>query len=56
MTLKELLTVLQSLQIKQGKGGKQYKDISYVFNLEATTHNGNEASKLLRQLKGISND
>ena len=56
MTIKQASEMLITLLKMQHKGGKYYKDIANIMNLEATTHNCEEAAKLLHQLKGISHD
>ena len=50
MTLLELLTILKSLNALQGKGGKQFSQIATLLASEATTHNCEEAQKLLASI------
>jgi len=56
MTISQAFEMLTILIKEQCRGGKYYKDIANIMNLEATTHNCEEAAKLLHQLKGISHD
>jgi len=50
MTIKQALEMLTTLLEKQRRGGKYYKSISKIMNSEATTHNCEEAAKLLKEM------
>ena len=53
MTIKQASEMLTTLLEMQYKGGKYYKDIASIMNLEATIYNCQKAAKLLYQLKGV---
>jgi len=50
MTLKDLLLILQKLLKLQSNGGSNYKQITSLLDLEATTYNCKQALKLYKQL------
>jgi predicted CopG family antitoxin len=51
MTISKTLEILKELEKLKQKGGKHFSQISKLFGLEATTHNIEEAEKLLKELK-----
>ena len=52
MTLQESLEMLKKLNELKCTNGKRYLHISKLLNSEATTHNIQEAKKLLDSLDG----
>ena len=51
MTLKDALTMLALLDDLKNIGGKRYTEITKLLNSEATTHNMEEAAKMLEGLR-----
>lgn len=51
MTLKDALTMLSLLDDLKNIGGKRFKEITRLLNMEATTYNTEEAAKMLKGLR-----
>lgn len=51
MTLKDALMMLSLLDDLKNVGGKRFNEITKLLNMEATTHNIEEAAKMLKGLR-----
>ncbi len=50
MQLKELPTLISNLEEYRIKGGKTFKEVNKLLQMEATTHSIEEAQALLKKL------
>lgn len=53
MTLKETLITLALLDDLKNVGGERFNEITKLLNMEATTHNMEEANNYLRRLNEV---